>query len=382
MLRFHELKLADRSAAADDAVHLTLAVPDELRNAYVHEPGQHIALRVLIDGQEHRRTYSIVSPPGTPGIELGLRVQPGGIVSNFLAERMRVGDSIEVLTPNGSFHPVREPSAGAARRRHCVAFAAGSGISPVICIAASILEREPASTFQLFYGNTSVGRTMFLEEIMALKNRYLARFSVHFVMSRELQDLDVFNGRLDAAKVRALARGAFLPAEVDEYFLCGPGTMIDDIRGALEQLGVRGRIHVEHFTPLEETRSATAPAAAPSVVSSPAASTAAPRVATPAAPGGDAEQLATVTVVMDGRRRTFPVTAADEFILDAAGRAGLDLPFSCRAGVCSTCRAKLVRGTVNLDNNVALEDWELEAGYILCCQARPTSPDLEISYDE
>jgi ring-1,2-phenylacetyl-CoA epoxidase subunit PaaE len=371
MLRFHELKLTGRSAAAEDALHLTLAVPDELRADYLHQPGQHVALRVLIDGQEHRRTYSIVSPPGSPAIELGVRVQPAGVMSNFLAQRLRVGESIEVLTPNGSFHPVSQPAAGVVPRRRCVGFAAGSGVSPVLCIAASILEHEPESTFQLFYGNTSIGRTMFLEELMALKDRHLARFSVHFVMSRELQDLDVFNGRLDAAKIRELARGAFLPAEVDEYFLCGPGTMIDDVRSALEQLGTRGRIHVEHFTPLAEAQALAATTPGPA------------RSATPAAaPAGEAERLATVTVVMDGRRRTFPVTAADEFILDAAGRAGLDLPFSCRAGVCSTCRAKLVRGTVELDNNVALEDWELEAGYILCCQARPTSRDLEITYDE
>jgi ring-1,2-phenylacetyl-CoA epoxidase subunit PaaE len=207
---------------------------------------------------------------------------------------------------------------------------------------------------------------MFLEEIMGLKDRYLERFSVHFVMSREPQELDVFNGRLDPAKVRELAEGAFDPAAVDEYFLCGPGTMIDDIRAELGRLGARGRIHAEHFTPVGE-----APAAQP-----PAAEVA------PKAPAASADRLASVTVVMDGRRRTFDVTAADEFVLDAAGRAGIDLPFSCRAGVCSTCRAKLVRGTVTLDNNVALEDWELEAGYILCCQARPTSPELEITYDE
>jgi len=216
---------------------------------------------------------------------------------------------------------------------------------------------------------------MFLEEIMGLKDRYVARFSVHFVMSREPQELDVFNGRLDAPRVRELAQGAFDPAAVDEYFLCGPGTMIEDIRGELGRLGARGRIHVEHFTPLAE--GASAPANVPEAVRAPQAVPVAPP-----APAAGADRLATVTVVMDGRRRVFDVTAADEFVLDAAGRAGIDLPFSCRAGVCSTCRAKLVRGTVTLDNNVALEDWELDAGYILCCQARPTSPELEITYDE
>ncbi len=375
MLRFHPLRLTSRTAAAEDAVRLTFAIPAELRQDFSHAPGQHVALRAVLDGQEQRRTYSIVSLPGAPELELGVRIQPGGAMSQFLAQRLHIGDPIEVLTPNGSFHPASMAADRPAPRRHCVAFAAGSGISPVLGIAASVLASEPRSRFQLFYGNTGIGRTMFLEEIMGLKDRYLERFSVHFVLSREPQELDVFNGRLDAAKVRELAQGAFDPEAVDEYFLCGPGTMIEDIRGELGRLGARGRIHVEHFTPLSDATTTPATGAAPSEHAS----------ATPvraSAPPGGAEHLATVTVVMDGRRRAFDVTAADEFVLDAAGRAGLDLPFSCRAGVCSTCRAKLVRGTVTLDNNVALEDWELEAGYILCCQARPTSPELEITYDE
>lgn len=371
MLRFHALNLTSRTAAAEDAVRLTLAVPQELKDAYAHAPGQHVALRVTLDGREQRRTYSIVSPPGASELTLGVRVQPGGTMSRYLAERLRLGDAIDVLTPNGSFHPAAAPAGAATGGRRCVAFAAGSGISPVLGIAASVLASEPETRFQLFYGNTGIGRTMFVDDIMALKDRYLTRFSVHFLMSREPQELDVFNGRLDAAKVRELARGAFDPVAVDEYFLCGPGTMIDDIRAELGRLGAHGRVHVEHFTPLDEAAPAT---------TAPAASGPAPAAALKAAPAADT--LATVTVVMDGRRRAFPVTAADEFVLDAAARAGIDLPYSCRAGVCSTCRAKLLRGTVTLDNNVALEDWELEAGYILCCQARPTSAELEITYDE
>jgi ring-1,2-phenylacetyl-CoA epoxidase subunit PaaE len=375
MLRFHTLKLTSRSPVAEDAVRLALAVPEELRAEYAHEPGQHVALRVALDGREERRTYSIVSAPGAAELALGVRVQAGGAVSRYLAEGLRVGDTLEVMTPNGSFHPAGE--AGATPGRRYAAFAAGSGISPVLGIISTVLEREPGSRCQLFYGNTGIGRTMFAEEIMGLKDRYLARFSVHFVMSREPQELAVFNGRLDAAKIRELAQGAFDPATVDEYFLCGPGTMIDDLHAELTRLGARGRIHVEHFTPVGDA-SAAQPVAADAAPPPRAGAIPAPV----AAPAVAADRLATVTVVMDGRRRTFDVTAADEFVLDAAGRAGLDLPFSCRAGVCSTCRARLVRGTVALDNNVALEDWELDAGYILCCQARPTSPELEISYDE
>jgi ring-1,2-phenylacetyl-CoA epoxidase subunit PaaE len=366
MLKFHPLTLTSRTPAAEDAVRLTLAVPPELKDAYAHAPGQHVALRASLDGREERRTYSIVSAPGASELTLGVRIQPGGSMSRHLAEQLRIGDAIDVLTPNGSFHPAAAPAE--EPRRRCVAFAAGSGISPVLGIAASVLASEPESRFQLFYGNTGIGRAMFVDDIMALKDRYLTRFSVQFLMSREPQELDVFNGRLDAAKVRELARAVFDPAAVDEYFLCGPGTMIDDIRAELGRLGARGRVHVEHFTPVGEATPAAAPPPA--------------RAPGPAVAAKPAAALATVTVVMDGRRRSFPLTAADEFVLDAAARAGIDLPYSCRAGVCSTCRAKLLRGTVTLDNNVALEDWELEAGYILCCQARPTSAELEITYDE
>jgi ring-1,2-phenylacetyl-CoA epoxidase subunit PaaE len=191
----------------------------------------------------------------------------------------------------------------------------------------------------------------------------MTRLSVRFVMSREPQDAEWFNGRVDAAKIREFARHDFDVPTIDEFFLCGPGTMAEDLQAALLELGATGRMHIEHF--VAESRSA-APSAA--------------RAARPAKAASAAG--AEITVIMDGRRRQFSMPLTGEVILDAAGRAGLDLPFSCRAGVCSTCRAKLVSGTAVMEHNVALEDWEVEAGYILCCQARPTSTALEISYDE
>jgi ring-1,2-phenylacetyl-CoA epoxidase subunit PaaE len=265
------------------------------------------------------------------------------------------------MTPNGSF---QAETAGGARSY--AAFAAGSGITPVLSIAASALARDPGNRFQLWYGNTDRGRTMFLEDVLALKDRYLARFSVAFVMSREPQDVEWLNGRIDAAKIRELARHDLRVREVDEFFVCGPGTMGEDVAGALAGLGARGRVHVEHFTPVAATAAVQAPASVR------------PPAAPPAAAAGSAE----ITVVMDGRRRRFSMPRGGAVILDAAEGAGLDLPFSCRAGVCSTCRAKLVSGSAEMEHNVALEDWEVEAGYILCCQARPTSAALEISYDE
>ena len=362
MLKFHPLIIAERTAIADDAVAIGFAVPDALRAEYDFMAGQHVAVRATFDGQEERRTYSIASPEGSGQMRIGVRVQSSGRMSQYLAGGLQVGDTLQVLTPNGSFHTQIEP----ARAKRYIAFAAGSGITPVLSIAATVLQKELTSRFQLYYGNTSTARAMFLDELLALKDRFLPRFSVCFVMSREPQEFELFNGRINSAKVLELARHEFDVAAVDEFFVCGPGSMADDVQAALTSLGARGRVHVEHFV-------AGAPASAPAAVK--------PAVVAAGTAQAGADD-ATITVVMDGRRRAFRMPMHGEVILDAADRAGLDLPFSCRAGVCSTCRAKLVSGTAEMEHNVALEDWEVEAGYILCCQARPTSPALEISYDE
>jgi ring-1,2-phenylacetyl-CoA epoxidase subunit PaaE len=359
MLRFHALTVARRMAVADDAIAVTFALPPELRGAFRFRAGQHVAIRREIGGLEERRTYSIVSPEGADALTIGLRLHAGGRMSSELARVATPGARIEVMTPNGSFHA--DPAGGSTR---FAAFAAGSGITPVLSVAATALARDPACRFQLWYGNTDRARTMFLDDVLALKDRYLTRFAVAFVMSREPQDADWFNGRIDEAKLREFARHDLDVAGVDEFFVCGPGSMGEDLPRSLAALGARGRIHVEHFTPVTAGKPEAVPAAAD-------ASRAA---AAPAA--------AEVTVVMDGRRRRFSMSRSSDVILDAAQAAGLDLPFSCRAGVCSTCRAKLVSGSAEMEHNAALEDWEVESGYILCCQARPTSAALEISYDE
>ncbi len=357
MLKFHSLAISERRPIADDAIAISFVVPAALRADFRFLAGQHLAIRATIEGVEERRTYSIVNPEGADTLTIGVRVQDEGRMSPWLAGRAP-GDAVEVMTPNGSFHC----QAGLAARNR-VAFAAGSGITPVLSIAATALGREPDSRFQLYYGNTSTARTMFLEEVQALKDRYLSQFSVCFVMSCEPQDVELFNGRIDAARVQAFAGHGLAVAGADEVFICGPGTMAEEVTRALAGLGNSAPVHIEHFA-----------AAAAGVT--PAIAAAAQPKAAPAAAGA-----AAVTVVMDGRRRQFTMQPG-ELILDAAGRAGLDLPFSCRAGVCSTCRAKLVSGSATMDHNVALEDWEVAAGYILCCQSRPTSAALEISYDQ
>jgi ring-1,2-phenylacetyl-CoA epoxidase subunit PaaE len=356
-LNFRPLPILSREVAADGAICLTLAIPAEFQDEYAFKPGQHVALRATLRGREVRRTYSIVNGAPNGVLRLGIRVQGEGGLSHFLAHHATVGDSVEALGPTGRFFHAEPAMVG----RSYVAFAAGSGITPVLSIATAILEREPDSRFLLVYGNRTMARTMFLEDILQLKNRFLGRLAVHFVMSREPQEIELFNGRLDGAKVQELAGVLFDPAAVDEVFVCGPGEMVNSTRDALRALGATAPIHIERFT------SASAPVPSP-------------QPAQPAA--GPAADIVTVTVIQDGRRRSFPMAPTDPSVLDAAERAGLDLPFSCRAGVCSTCRTRIVSGSATMTHNVALEDWELDAGFILCCQAQPTSREIELSYDE
>ena len=259
MLRFHPLVVAARAEIADDAVALTFAVPPALREEFRFTAGQHVAIRRVIDGREERRTYSIVNPEGAESLTIGVRVQKDGRMSTHLAQHALPGETFEVLTPNGSFHAEAGSVGGS---RSYAAFAAGSGITPVLSIAATLLARDSGNRFQLWYGNTDRARAMFLEEVLALKDRYLTQFSVSFVMSREPQDVEWLNGRIDAAKVREFARQGLSVPGIDEFFVCGPGTMGEEVAGALTTLGARGRIHVEHFTPAATGAAAPAPAPA------------------------------------------------------------------------------------------------------------------------
>lgn len=355
MLKFHPLQVVQVTPEAEDAVTLALEAGPE-RARYAGRPGQHLVVRCELQGAEERRTYSPVSAPGEWPLRLVVRVHPHGRMSHHLAEALRPGDTLEALPPNGSFTP-RAPAEGGL----FVAFAAGCGITPVLSIVRALLEGGAAGVL-LFYGNTGTARTMCLEELQALKDRHLARFALHFLMSREPQEVELFNGRLDAARVRTLAAHWFDPSAVREFFVCGPGDMVEQVGGALREFGVEAaRVHAEHFT------ASAAQPAAPAPVAAPAAR----------AVAGETE----VTVLMDGRRRSFTMQREGESVLEGAARAGLELPFSCRAGVCSTCRTKVVRGEVRMQQNYALEDWELEAGYVLACQAQVRSESLELDYD-
>lgn len=380
MLKFHSLKVAKLAPDAEDAVGIALEVPPPLEAEYRGAAGQHVVVRVNLDSEDTRRTYSLVNAPGEWPLRIVPRVHAHGRMSRYLAEQLRPGDELEVLPPNGSFTPRDTAPAGGTY----VAFAAGCGITPVLSVVRMLLS-HPGPRVILFYGNTGTPRTMCLEELLALKDSYLGRLSLHFLMSREPQEVELYNGRIDAARVRQFAATLFRPLEVKEYFVCGPGDMIEQVTATLRELGVEGaRVHAEHFT--LATTAETAPG------SHAAASGASQEIARAAlderAPGSEMRNFsgtprtAEVTVLLDGRRRSFAMRMNDETVLDAAARAGVELPFSCRAGVCSTCRTKVIRGEVVMAQNYALEDWELEQGYVLACQSRVQSTALELDYDE
>jgi ring-1,2-phenylacetyl-CoA epoxidase subunit PaaE len=361
MLNFHPLKVASVERVAEDAACVTMEVPAALRDAFAFRAGQYVTVRRMIGEREERRTYSIVTPPGHGVFKLGVRAQTGGRMSGELSNKLRAGEWLDVGTPMGRFHT----AINAEREYSYLAFAAGSGITPILSLATEVLAQEPRSRFTLIYGNRSIARTMFLEETLALKNRYIDRFAVHFVMSREPQQTEWLNGRIDGAKVRELAHHMAEVAAADEYLICGPGDMVDEVRTALKALNGHAPIRFERFA------AATAATAAPRPPVPPAAT---------AAPGLQ-DVLATISIVMDGRRRSFPMASGDASVLAAAERAGLNLPFSCRSGICATCRARITDGAAVMTHNIALEPWETEAGFVLCCQARPTTRTLDISYD-
>src|ERR1700722_14582092 len=363
-LNFHPLKVTSVERVAEDAACVTVEIPPALRDAFAFHAGQYVTVRRVIDEREERRTYSIVTPPGGGALKLGIRLQPGGRMSGELAMKLRAGDTLDVGTPMGRFRTTISPE----RRHSYAAFAAGSGITPVLSLASEILAREPQSRITLIYGNRSISRTMFLEETLALKNRYMDRFSVHFVMSREPQQTAWLNGRIDAHKIQDLAHHMAEIAAADEYLICGPGDMVDEVRSAIKALNANAPIRFERFAagtprPVEILVKGERPASPP-----------------PPAPAPQ-EVLATISVVMDGRRRSFPMSPSDASVLEAAERAGLDLPFSCRSGICATCRARITHGAAVMTHNIALEPWETAAGFVLCCQARPTTDTLEVSYD-
>lgn len=356
MRRYHPLTIERLEREAADAVRVALAVPPGLEEEFRFLPGQHLPVQATIDGRKLRRTYSICSSPGQLPLEIGVRMQPGGLFSGFIGGKLAVGDTLEAMPPFGRFHANLDPEAA----KTYVAFAAGSGITPILSIIRATLETEQRSRFILFYGNRRQRTTMFIDELFALKNRFPERLQLFFIFSREEQEFPIFGGRLDAEKVNRLYDEFCAGLDPDDAFICGPDTMIDTVLGVLEARGMEASaIHTERYG---------APAAKQALVTAPSAKGAA--------------HLADVTVIMDGHRKSFEMTADDANIVEAAAEHGIELPYSCKGGVCATCRTFLREGRVRMATNYALEDWEVEKGFVLACQSRPLTPEVVLDYDE
>ncbi|HET9499611.1 MAG TPA: 1,2-phenylacetyl-CoA epoxidase subunit PaaE [Marmoricola sp.] len=346
---FHTLRVALVERLCDDAAAITFEVPAELREEFAFAAGQSLTLRRTVQGREERRTYSICAPVGQPP-RIGVREIPDGLFSSWLVRQVRPGDEVEVQPPSGSFRA--DPEQGG--RHLCVA--AGSGITPMLSIAASVLA-NPTAELTLLYGNRTTATVMFAEELADLKDRYGARFDLVHVLSREPRDVELFSGRLDAERLRRIVSALVPLQQVDHVWLCGPFEMTTAAREVLLDLGVpREQVHVELFYVDEPP----------------------PRLRhEDVLPTGETSE---VTIVIDGRKTTSAMPR-DETILDAAQRTRSDLPFACKGGVCGTCRAKVCAGAADMRRNYALEDAEVDAGFVLTCQSFPVSPELTVDYD-
>ncbi len=356
MPTFHPLRVSTVDPLTDDAVAVTFDVPPELREAYDFRAGQHLTLRCVLDGVEVRRNYSICSPAGSGQLRVGIKRLSGGAFSAYALDTLRPGEVIDVLTPTGHFTVPFAPG----RAKHYAAIAAGSGITPVLSLISTALATEPDSQFTLVYANRMTASVMFLEELQDLKDRFPDRLTLIHVLSREAQEVELLSGRLDVERLTRLLDVLVPPATVDDWFLCGPFDLVQTARTVLTERGVdRHHVHFELF----HVEDAPPP----------------PR--RPSDGAGGRPATSEVTVILEGRQTTLPIEREGERILDAVLRVRAEAPYACKGGVCGTCRAKLVDGTVEMDRNYALEDDERERGYVLTCQSHPTSDRVTLDYD-
>jgi ring-1,2-phenylacetyl-CoA epoxidase subunit PaaE len=352
MKQFHPLTIERIERETRDSLRIALAVPGEFESEYEFLPGQHLPFEILVDGRKIRRTYSICSAVDERPLEIGVRIQPGGVFSEHAAGRLAVGDTLDAMPPGGRFHAEIDKS----RSGDYLALAAGSGITPILSILKSVLEGEPVSRFVLFYGNRKQSTTMFIEDLYALKNRFPERLQLHFVFSQEDQEFSISSGRLDAEKVRELYAHFCKGLEPAAAYVCGPDTMIGTVTDTLVALGMSEEaIHSERYGIPRK-------GAKPEKV--------------------QAAHHAAVTVIMDGHRKQFEMQRDDDNIVDAAAEHGIELPYSCKGGVCATCRCHVREGEVTMATNYGLEPWEVEAGFALACQSRPVSESVLLDYDK
>jgi ring-1,2-phenylacetyl-CoA epoxidase subunit PaaE len=352
---FHALRVAQVVPETAEANSIRFEIPPELRDRFAFKAGQHLTLRATIDGEEVRRNYSLCTAPDDQDWMVTVKRIGGGLFSNWVGDQLTAGATVEVMPPHGSFTTEFD----AAKSRHLVGIAGGSGITPVMSLIKSLLKYEPRSRFTLLYGNRDSSSIIFLEALAALKDKYLGRFEIYHFLDAEEQDIELFNGMLDRARLEQ-AIPALVPdaAEVDGWFICGPGPMMDAAEGVLLDGNVaKERIHIERFTADRPPDAVTREMA---------------QLQT------QAEGLA-VSVTLDGRTRRVPFTAGN--ILDSARAAGLPAPFACKAGVCATCRAKVTKGKVEMAARYGLTDEEVAGGYVLTCQSVPLGDGVAVDYD-
>ncbi|MCP8466442.1 phenylacetate-CoA oxygenase/reductase subunit PaaK [Pseudomonas sp. ZM23] len=357
MSRFHSLKIKEVRAETRDAVSIAFDVPTDLADSFHFQQGQHLVVRAQLDGEEVRRSYSICSGVNDGELRVAIKRVPGGRFSAYANDALKAGSSLEVMPPSGHFNVALDPT----RHGNYLAVAAGSGITPILSIIKTTLETEPHSRVTLLYGNRSSNAAMFREQLEDLKNRYLQRLNLIFVFSREQQDVDLYNGRIDADKCGQLFSRWLDVGSLDAAFICGPQAMTETVRDQLQGNGMPAeRIHFELFA---------------------AQGSQSKREAREAAAASDS-RMSQVTVISDGRELSFELARNSISILDAGNAQGAELPYSCKAGVCSTCKCKVVEGEVEMDSNFALEDYEVAAGYVLSCQCFPLTDKVVLDFDQ
>ena len=352
---FHALKVAEIVPETADANSIRFEVPPELREAFAFKAGQHLTLRATIGGAEVRRNYSLCTAPAEADWRVTVKRIGSGIFSNWVGDQLKAGDTLEVMVPHGSFTTDFIPS----RTRHLVGIAGGSGITPVISLIKTLLEEEPGSSFTLLYGNRDSSSVIFLEALAALKDKHLDRFEIYHFLDAEEQDVELFNGMLDRARLEVAVQHLVPDARnVDGWFICGPGPMMDAAEGALLDRNVLSeRIHIERFTADRPAGILTFEMA---------------ELQTQA-------EGSSVAVTLDGRTRRIPFSQGN--ILDSARAAGLAAPYACKAGVCATCRAMVTKGKVEMAARYGLTDEEVANGYVLTCQSVPVGNGVAVDYD-
>ena len=355
MSTFHPLTVAKVKHETRDAIAVTFAVPPELKKTFQYRQGQHLTLRTTIGGEEVRRSYSICAAVQDDQLRVAIKRVAGGLFSTWANQTLKPGMTLDVMPPEGRFNLPLDPDS----HRHYLAFAAGSGITPILSIVKTTLLAEPHSRFTILYGNRASSSVIFRDELAELKDIYMERLNLVYVMSREQQDIELFNGRITQDKCRQLFQRWLRVEDVDYAFICGPEDMMHGVSNALQEAGMpKERIRIELFA-----------AAVPSVRE--------PR----SQYGVDTSHLTEVTVIMDGNHASFTMDKDKESLLDAGLRAGIDMRYSCKGGVCSTCRCKVVEGTVDMGVNYALEDYEVARGFVLSCQSFPVTDKVVVDFD-